>query len=174
MTLISALFIITFTTKNIISEKLYEEKLYLVQSDTPSVPKPLVHTDELDASRELFLSWDNNFQIWHDRWLAASSRPHIAVDTVTLMNRLWNDPASWVIAPESAVIELSRHRPVYVSRLRNQPPNRVCYKITHRYPKLTCERAVALLESLLDAFLINRNVEIPIGKVFGGEKELYL
>ncbi|MDO4307411.1 MAG: LysR family transcriptional regulator [Eubacteriales bacterium] len=153
--------------KNIISERMYEEKLYLVQSDRPAIARPLVHTDELDASRELFLSWDNNFQIWHDRWLAASSRPHIAVDTITLMNRLWQDPTNWIIAPESAVIELSHYRPIYVSRLKNQPPNRVCYKITHRYPKLTSERAVSLFETLLDEFLSNRDIRIPIGQVFG-------
>lgn len=155
--------------KNIISERLYEEKLYLVQSDAPAVPKPLVHTDELDSSKELFLSWDNNYQIWHDRWMAASFRPHIAVDTIPLMNRLWEDPSNWVIAPESAVIELSHSRPIYVSKLRNQPPNRVCYKITHKNPKITSERAVSLFESLLDEFLLNRNITIPIGEVFGGK-----
>lgn len=155
--------------KNIISERLYEEKLYLVQSDNPPVPKPLVHTDELDSSKELFLSWDNNYQIWHDRWMAASFRPHIAVDTIPLMNRLWEDPTNWVIAPESAVIELSHSRPIYVSKLRNQPPNRVCYKITHKNPKITSERAVSLFESLLDEFLLNRNITIPIGEVFGGK-----
>lgn len=155
--------------KNIISERIYEEKLYLVQSAAPAVPKPLVHTDELDASRELFLSWDNNFQIWHDRWLAASSRPHIAVDTITLLGRLWQDPINWMIAPESAIIEVSRYRPVYVSRLINQPPNRVCYKITHKNPKLTNERAVAQFEEILETYLEKRKVSIPIGEIFGGQ-----
>lgn len=153
--------------KNIISERLYEEKLYLVQAAQPKINKPLIHTDELDASKELFLSWDNNFQIWHDRWLAASFRPHIAVDTITLMNRLWQDPSNWIIAPESAIIELSHYRPIYVSKLKNPPPNRVCYKITHKNPKLTSERAVSLFEQLLEDFLANRNVTIPIGEVFG-------
>lgn len=155
--------------KSIISEKLFEEKLYLVQSDQPAIPKPLVHTDELNASKELFLSWDNNFQIWHDRWLAASSRPHIAVDTITLLNRLWEDPDDWLIAPESAILEISKYRKIYVSRLKNQPPNRVCYKITHRHPKITSERAVTLFEALLDDFLKNRDTTIPIGEVFGGK-----
>ena len=36
--------------KNIISEKLFEEKLYLVQSEHPTVEKPIVHTDELDPT----------------------------------------------------------------------------------------------------------------------------
>lgn len=153
--------------KNIISEKIYEEKLYLVQSDMPKVPKPLVHTDELDASGELFLSWDNNFQIWHDRWLAASLRPHIAVDTITLLDRLWQDSGNWMIAPESAILEISRSRSVYVSRLINQPPNRVCYKITHKNPRLTNGQAVSLFEKLLENYLRERNIILPVGEVFG-------
>ena len=75
--------------KNIISEKLFEEKLYLLQSEHPVVEKPIVHTDELDSTKELFLSWDDNFQIWHDRWLSSVSRPHISADTITLLDRLW-------------------------------------------------------------------------------------
>ena len=45
--------------KNIITEKLFEEKLYLIQSETPAVPNAKIHTDELDPSLELFLSWDD-------------------------------------------------------------------------------------------------------------------
>ncbi|MDO4475166.1 MAG: LysR family transcriptional regulator [Lachnospiraceae bacterium] len=154
--------------KNIISERLYEEKLYLVQSDTPAVEKPLVHTDELDPSMELFLSWDDNFQIWHDRWLASSGRPHLSIDTITLMYRLWDDPGYWVIAPESAILELSRFRRVYVSELVNCPPNRACYKIKHKFPKLSSEQAVSVFEQQLTEFLKNRQTDIPVGQVFGG------
>ena len=46
--------------KNIITEKLFEEKLYLIQSDTPAVLSSKIHTDDLDPSLELFLSWDDN------------------------------------------------------------------------------------------------------------------
>lgn len=92
--------------KNIISEKLFEEKLYLVQSEHPTVEKPIVHTDELDPTKELFLSWDDNFQIWHDRWLSSVSRPHISADTITLLDRLWKNADTWMIAPESVIHEL--------------------------------------------------------------------
>ena len=92
--------------KNIISEKLFEEKLYLLQSEHPVVEKPIVHTDELDSTKELFLSWDDNFQIWHDRWLSSVSRPHISADTITLLDRLWKNADTWMIAPESVIHEL--------------------------------------------------------------------
>ncbi|MBS6397660.1 MAG: LysR family transcriptional regulator [Clostridiales bacterium] len=154
--------------KNIISDKLFEEKLYLVQSDQPAIPHPLIHTDELDSSMELFLSWDDNFQIWHDRWLAASFRPHISIDTITLLNRLWKNPRNWLIAPESVILELSQYRPLYISELVNVPPNRVCYQIKHKYPKLTSEQAVLTFEQTLSKYLAGRKFEIRTGEVWGG------
>lgn len=93
--------------KNIITEKIFEEKLYLIQSDQPVIPAPAIHTDELDPSLELFLSWDDNYQIWHDRWLSSASRPHIAADTITLLDRLWKKPGNWMVAPQSVILELS-------------------------------------------------------------------
>ena len=120
--------------KNIITEKIFEEKLYLIQSDQPVIPAPAIHTDELDPSLELFLSWDDNYQIWHDRWLSSASRPHIAADTITLLDRLWKKPGNWMVAPQSVILELSHYRPLFISELKNTPPNRVCYKINIQSP----------------------------------------
>ena len=152
--------------KNIITEKLFEEKLYLIQSDTPEVPAVKVHTDELDPSLELFLSWDDNYQLWHDRWLSAASRPHISADTITLLDRLWKKPGNWMIAPISVILEFARFRPLYISELKNQPPNRVCYKIKHRYPKITGKRAVEFFENALDEYMQIPLREFPLGEVW--------
>ena len=152
--------------KNIITEKLFEEKLYLIQSDTPEVPAVKVHTDELDPSLELFLSWDDNYQLWHDRWLSAASRPHISADTITLLDRLWTKPGNWMIAPISVILEFARFRPLYISELKNQPPNRVCYKIKHRYPKITGKRAVEFFENALDEYMQIPLREFPLGEVW--------
>ena len=150
------------------SSELFEEKLYLVQSEQPTVEKPIVHTDELDSTKELFLSWDDNFQIWHDRWLSSVSRPHISADTITLLDRLWKNADTWMIAPESVIHELSRYRKVYVSELKNPAPNRICYKIKHKYPKTTSKRAVELFEEILEQLLHLERKEIPIGEIWGG------
>ena len=150
-------------------EKLFEEKLYLVQSEHPTVEKPIVHTDELDPTKELFLSWDDNFQIWHDRWLSSVSRPHISADTITLLDRLWKNADTWMIAPESVIHELSRYRKIYVSELKNPAPNRICYKIKHKYPKTTSKRAVELFEEILEQLLHLERKEIPIGEIWGGQ-----
>lgn len=154
--------------KNIMTEKIFEEKLYLVQSENPVLKKTKVHTDELDSSKELFLSWDDNFQLWHDRWLVDSPRPHISADTITLLNRIWTHDDSWMVAPESVILELSRFRPLYISELENEPPKRVCYRIKNKYPKLTSEKAVSLFEDMMDLYLENWESKIPVGEIIGG------
>ena len=152
--------------KNIITEKLFEEKLYLIQSAAPSIPSAKVHTDELDPSTELFLSWDDNFQLWHDRWFSSVSRPHIAADTITLLDRLWKKEENWMIAPVSVISELSRYRPLFISELKNPPPNRICYKIRHRYPKTTSKRAVEFFEHALEEFLKDPFPSFTFGEVW--------
>ena len=110
--------------KNIICQKVFQEKLCLVQSQHPAVPKPVVHTEELDPSRELFLKWNDQYQIWHDQWLTNYGRPYATADTIMLLLALWAEESCWMIAPESVAAELCRYRPLYVSQLRNQPPDR--------------------------------------------------
>ena len=150
----------------ILTDRLFEEKLYLVQTDTPSIGKKRIHTDELDSFRELFLSWDDKYQLWHDRWMADSPRAHIQADAIGILELLWNRPDNWIIAPESVVITLAKRRPVYVSEIINQPPNRVCYRIRHRYPKLTSLKAAEAFEEALSRYLDSRDTQIPIGKVW--------
>ena len=150
--------------------KIFEEKLYLIQSDQPAISAPAIHTDELDPSLELFLSWDDNYQIWHDRWLSSASRPHIAADTITLLDRLWKKPGNWMVAPQSVILELSHYRPLFISELKNTPPNRVCYKIKHKYPKSTSKRAVEFFENALEDFLAESTPSFPIGQVWERQK----
>lgn len=158
--------------KNIIAEKLFDEPLYLVQSDHPVIRKTRIHTDELDSSMELLLNWDDNFQIWHERWLADSKRPHFTTDTITLLNRMWTNPAQWTIAPASVITEIARFRRIYVSELVNTPPNRSHYRIKHKFPKLTSEKAVTLFDQMLDLYLQAREVNIPLGEIWGGTQSM--
>ena len=49
---------------------------------------------------------------------------------------------------------------------REEPPNRVCYKIRHRYPKVSNKLAVEYFEHELERFLEKRHLHIPVGVVW--------
>lgn len=152
--------------KNIICQKVFQEKLYLVQSQNPAIRKPLVHTQELNPSRELFLKWNDEFQIWHDQWLTNYGRPYATADTIMLLLALWADEGCWTIAPESVAAELCRYRPFYVSQLRNPPPDRCCYKITHRQALSVRSAALKQFESALEQYFSELHFELHIGEVW--------
>ena len=153
--------------KNILCERIFEEQMYLVQSSNPAVKKPLVHTEELDPTKELFLKWDDSYQLWHDQWLTNYAHPCLSADTITVLSKMW-DPGEqyWIIAPESVIHELYSNHALYVSRLENPPPNRCCYKIKHRTPFVANEKAMNYFEKSLSEYLKNLKFDMHIGKVW--------
>ena len=155
--------------KNILCQLVYQEKLYLVQSQHPAVAKAVVHTEELDAGKELFFKWDDRYQIWHNQWLTNYGRPAATTDTITMLDQLWDSEDYWVIAPESVICTLSRRRPVFVSQLKNPPPNRRCYKITHRAPLAPSAKALEVFEKRLGEYLEELHFPIRLGEVWQEE-----
>ncbi len=153
--------------KNILCERVFEEKLYLVQSANPAIAKPLVHTDELDPTKEIFLKWDDAYQIWHNQWLTNYARPCVSTDTITMIARLWSpEEQYWMIAPESVIHEMYGIHPLYVSQLENPPPDRCCYKIKHRSPLNTTSKALALFEEELANHLQTIRFDLKLGQTW--------
>ena len=155
--------------KNIITEKIYEEPHFLVQSEHPAVRKALIHTDEMDPSQNIHLSWDDQYQYWYDRWMPASMRPRFTVDTITMLSGLWQDDSGWIIAPQSVVAELSRSRRLFVSKIKNAPPMRACYKITHTAQRISSVSAVERFEALLEEHIRKLEFNIQAGAMTGPE-----
>lgn len=152
--------------RNILSQKVIQEKFYLIQSQNPVLSKSRINPKELDPAMELFLKWDDPYQLWHDQWMSSSARPHVTVDTITMLDQLWDDDRFWAVAPESVIQLLSKRRPLFVSQLINPPHDRCCYKITHRSPLPTSQRALQLFEEQLNSYLDELKFDIPIGEVW--------
>lgn len=145
--------------KNIVTEPVLKEKMYIMQSEEPLVNKPFIDTDELDPQREIFVSWEANFQIWHDQRIAKGARPKVEVDTFELLLHLMGEEKMWTIAPISVVERISNLRQVHVSEITNnvQPPERITYKIKHKYPKEATLKSVQVFEDKMNRYLSAKN-----------------
>ena len=141
--------------KNIVAEPILREKMYIVQSANTALKKPLIHTDELNLENEVFLSWEANYQIWHDQWVSKGERPRIQVDTFELLFHLLSKDNMWAIAPISVVDRIRSLKLVYISEIANavQPPQRVTYKIKHKYPNEASLKSVQVFEEKLHKYL---------------------
>ena len=141
--------------KNVIAEPILQEKMYILQSEGSELLKPVLHTDELDLEREIFFSWEVNYQIWHNQWVSREKSPRMEVDTFELLFHLLSKENMWSIVPASVAERIQDLRTVYVSEIGNkqQPPKRVTYKVKHKYPNEATLKAVTRFEEKLDAYL---------------------
>lgn len=145
--------------KNIVAEPVLKEKMYIIQSEGAAVEKEKIHTDELDPDREIYVSWEANYQIWHDQWVNKGERPRIQVDTFELLLHLFSKEKMWAIVPNSVMERIRALRPISVSQIANkiQPPERVTYKIKHKYPNEATLKAVQVFERKLEEYLLKRD-----------------
>lgn len=145
--------------KNIVAEPLLKEKMYIIQSDNAVIRRDIIDTEELDVGREIFLSWEADYQIWHNQWVTKGERPRFQVDTFELLLHLLSKENMWAIAPITVVERIQKLRPVYVSKIGNkvQPPERVTYKIKHKHPSEATLKSVQVFEDRLNEYLRGRN-----------------
>lgn len=145
--------------KNIIAKPIIKEKMYLIQTPDCAIQKKSIHTDELDPDLELYLSWEDNYQIWHEQWVGKARRPQLQIDSFgLLLNFLVKEP-HWMIAPVSIIKEISKHCTVYISEIANkvQPPERTTFEIKHKNPNVATLKAVGIFEEHLEVYLRERN-----------------
>ncbi len=145
--------------KNIVAQPILKEKMYIIQSENPLLPQTVIHTDELDLSREIFLSWESDYQIWHDQWVTRGEKPRFQVDTFELLFHLLSQENMWAIAPVTVMERIRKLRPVFVSEIGNevQPPERITYEIRHKHPKEATLKSVHLFEERLKEYLSQKD-----------------
>lgn len=141
--------------KNIVTEPIMREKMYILRSARAGEPREAIHTDELDPQKEIFVSWEANYQIWHDQTISKGEWPRIQVDTFELLLHLLADDTLWAIVPISVAERIASLRPVQISEIANatQPPERITYKIKHKYPNEATLKAVQVFEEKINAYL---------------------
>lgn len=141
--------------KNIVTEPIMREKMYILRSARAGEPREAIHTDEMDPQKEIFVSWEANYQIWHDQTISKGEWPRIQVDTFELLLHLLADDTLWAIVPISVAERIASLRPVQISEIANatQPPERITYKIKHKYPNEATLKAVQVFEEKINAYL---------------------
>ncbi|HJA44526.1 LysR family transcriptional regulator [Lachnoclostridium sp. An118] len=141
--------------KNIVTEPIMREKMYILQSARMASQQNAIHTDDLDPQKEIFVSWEANYQIWHDQTISKGEWPRIQVDTFELLFHLLSDETLWAIVPVSVAERIASLRPVHISEIANSspPPERITYKIKHKYPNEATLKAVNAFEKKISAYL---------------------
>lgn len=120
--------------KNIISEPVLREKMYVVQEWDSAIRKDQINIEELDPDNEVAFVWENNYQIWREQMISKGKRNSLEVDIYSLFSEFLRDKGRWAIAPVTVVNRLQREQKVFVSEIANKkkPPERITYIIRHK------------------------------------------
>lgn len=120
--------------RDILSEPVLKEKMYLVQAAEGAIPKPKINTDELNPEKEIYFVWEANYEIWHNEVVSHGKRPPLEVDSYPLLEESLLDAESWAIVPVTVVNELNKRENIRISAIgnRRKPPERTTYLVHSR------------------------------------------
>lgn len=147
--------------KNIVSEPVLREKMYLVQEWDSAIRKNQINIEELDPENEITFLWETNYQIWHEQMISKGRRNSLEVDMYSLFSDFLRDQGKWAIAPVTVVNRLQREQKVFVSEIANRkkPPERITYIVRHKDMNEEKKQTLKILEERLDRFFTDSGLD---------------
>ena len=109
--------------------------------------RKIVAAGELSPKAELRIQWGMDFTLWHDSLWDPLISSQIQLDTLACISRLLKRPDQWALVPESAKKVYGKQ--FLFQKLDNPPPQRICYKLTHRHPRMGAVTGLQILEETL-------------------------
>jgi DNA-binding transcriptional LysR family regulator len=138
---------------NIVTKPIFSEKLLLICASNGKPRNYDVHPSELDPSKEVRFHKQLEYQQWHDYWWGPIKYPCINIDSAHLIATFLDYPGRWAIISTSIIKSLEKYNQFEVHNLISPPPDRVCYMITHRFPKPGSVKCLEIMQNYLDEFL---------------------
>jgi DNA-binding transcriptional LysR family regulator len=130
---------------NIKVELFFREEMLVIRSFSPALTKE-ISVEDLDPRNEIYFNWGPRFQLWHDSHWNPVNSYNLGVDTVTLIERMLRRPEQWALVPVS-VLQRWTNKQFSFQHLKEKPPERICYLITHRYPRHGTAEALDILKT---------------------------
>ncbi len=142
------------THPGVTTERCYSEPIIgVLVTDSSRPDGETIALETLDPDREIRFPWTpHRAQMWHERWVPGESS-RLLVDDPSVLARVMNRPGQWTLVPRSAARLFFAHGPFRIFRPQPEPPDRVCYKITHKHPRTQVAEALSMIREHLAAVL---------------------
>ncbi|WP_346354122.1 LysR family transcriptional regulator [Azotosporobacter soli] len=136
--------------KNIEVTPLFAEPMVVIRlAAAEHAAEPLIDPRQLKARDELYHEWFPAYSIWHDKWWDPFQASHIQVSNGPMVLPLLQTPQQWAIVPLSIAQSKAATQEYVIQYLSEPPPERICYKLTHKFAKSRTKEVLALLDELL-------------------------
>lgn len=139
--------------QNVRVEPCYQEPYVVLRTAIhKKTPVQTYEPAQLDTRFELYVRWGATYHLWHDaHWDFNLTR--IYLDTAQLIQNLLKDDNFWAIVPLSVAKNALKLGNFSICYLSEQPPERVVYKLTHKYPKASTVEALKVFDTYLQEVL---------------------
>lgn len=134
--------------KNIEVSPLFAEPMVVIRLALPEhLSVPYIHPQQLNPQDELYHDWFPAYQIWHNKWWDPFQSSHIQVSNGPMVLPLLRTPQQWAIVPLSIAQSKAATNQYTIQKLVDPPPDRICYKLTHKFAKSRTKEAVAIFDT---------------------------
>jgi DNA-binding transcriptional LysR family regulator len=147
--------------KNIITKPLLSEPMFLVCHSTSNLKEGPVHPSELDPKKELFVTWGDEYQRWHDYWWDPTIDPYISINAPSFIFNFMNNSDCWSIMPISIAMVFENMAGFEIHSIAEPPPNRISYQLTHREGNPKNPEAIEIFRTYLNNYLSSKKWREP-------------
>lgn len=123
----------TYKYPHIKSKPIFRELMYLVcRRDSPYYEN--ISIIDLPAEDEVYLRWNDQYEIWHNFHLSNANNAHVKVNTGSMLINHITNSSRWAIAPVSVINQFISDERIVSYPLKETPPPIICYELTNQYP----------------------------------------
>lgn len=148
--------------ENILIKPVFKEKWFLIRKRGKHPTTTTVHPSELDRKKEIYFYWCPEFQQWHDTMWEPNTKPHVEIDTASLLRHFLHEPGHWAIIPYCVASAYTRDPDFEICHIEEGPPERVCYQLVHRYPRPHHTKGIKIFLSMFKQFCNEQSWDIKI------------
>lgn len=123
----------------------------------------MIHPSSLDPEKELQVGSPQNkhlgcgavFNTWRSTWIDPQKMPLVRANSISVLYHFLSSDSDdfWMFAPKTTAMGLKKDYNLRILTLDGQPPQRVCYKLTHTSPTETVQRNIDKFELLLSDYI---------------------
>lgn len=134
--------------KNIELTPFFSEPMVVVRLAVPeNMSVQCIDPCQLKARDELYHEWFPAYQLWHNKWWDFFHASHIQVSNGPMVLPLLQTPQQWAIVPLSIAQSSAVAAKYTIQTLTDPPPNRICYKLTHKLAKSRTKEALGIFNT---------------------------
>lgn len=132
--------------KNVISQPIFREKLFLICGNSGYYKNQKIHPHELKLQDEILIQWSHDIKLWHNMWWDENIPPFIHIDSPSLLFNFLDEPARWAMCPESTIPYIQSNADIEIHEFAVPSPERVCYMLEHRFPNQSSRLGLSLFK----------------------------